>query len=124
MIDGSRRVTQRNRKFLRRIPSDQRKLDYGMVPTMPPIYASELPTNVVSQSAQLPDQISQAAHIQPDDTRVREHVAKPQVLERVREEPITTPTADTVSTAAQPDPVQPENQVLRRSTRVKSNPRG
>ena len=100
MIDGSRRVTQRNRKFLRRIPSDQRKLDYGMVPTMPPTCAPELATNVVPQSTQLPDQISQAVQIQPGDTRVQEHVAKPQVLEIVREEPNTTPPpADNVSTA-------------------------
>ena len=76
------------------------------------------------QSTQLPDQISQAVQIQPDDTRVQEHVAKPQLLEIVREEPITTPPpADNVSTAVQPDPVQPENQVLRRSTRVKSKPK-
>ena len=48
----------------------------------------------------------------------------PQSLEIVREEPITTPPpADNVSTAVQPDPVQPENQVLRRSTRVKSKPK-
>ena len=121
MIDGSRRVTQRNRKFLRRIPSDQRKLDYGMVPTMPPICAPELPTPELPQSTQLPDQISQAVQIQPDDTRVQEHVAKPQI---VQEEPITKPPpADNVSTAIQPDLVQPENQVLRRSTRVKSKPK-
>ena len=56
--------------------------------------------------------------------RVQEHVAKPQLLEIVREEPITTPPpADNVSTATQTDPVQPENQVLQRSTRVKSRPK-
>ena len=31
IIDGSRRVTLRNRKFLRRIPATHRTSDYGMI---------------------------------------------------------------------------------------------